>query len=70
MLPARTVVVPGRGEFFLRDSGGDGPAVMLLHGWTVTADLNWHAAYAAAPGGGLPRAGHRPPRATDAGCAG
>jgi pimeloyl-ACP methyl ester carboxylesterase len=31
---------------FLRDSGGDGQAVMLLHGWTVTADLNWHAAYA------------------------
>jgi 3-oxoadipate enol-lactonase len=49
MPPARTVVVPGRGEFFLRDSGETEPArpaVMLLHGWTVTADLNWHAAYA------------------------
>lgn len=46
MLPARTVIVPERGEFFLRDSGGDGPPVMLLHGWTVSADLNWHAAYA------------------------
>jgi 3-oxoadipate enol-lactonase len=45
MPPAHTVNVPGRGELFLRDSGGDGPAVMLLHGWTVTADMNWHAAY-------------------------
>jgi pimeloyl-ACP methyl ester carboxylesterase len=45
MLPARTVTVPGRGEFFLRDSGQDGPTVMLLHGWVVTADLNWHSAY-------------------------
>lgn len=48
MLPARTVIVPGRGEFFLRDSGEADPArptVMLLHGWMVTADLNWHRAY-------------------------
>jgi pimeloyl-ACP methyl ester carboxylesterase len=45
MPPARTVVVPDRGEFFLRDTGGDGPAVLLLHGWMVSADLNWHTAY-------------------------
>ena len=48
MLPARTVVVPHRGEFFLRDSGETDPrrpTVMLLHGWIVTADLNWHGAY-------------------------
>ncbi|HEX6021419.1 MAG TPA: alpha/beta hydrolase [Solirubrobacter sp.] len=45
MPPARTVLVPGRGECFLRDSGGDGPPVLLLHGWTVTADLNWYAQY-------------------------
>jgi 3-oxoadipate enol-lactonase len=48
MLPARTVIVPGRGEFFLRDSGETDhtrPTVMLLHGWMVTADLNWHGAY-------------------------
>ena len=48
MLPARTVIAPGRGEFFLRDSGETDPArptVMLLHGWMVTADLNWHGAY-------------------------
>jgi pimeloyl-ACP methyl ester carboxylesterase len=46
MPPARTVHVPDRGEFFLRDTGGDGPAVLLLHGWMVSADLNWHSAYA------------------------
>src|ERR1700760_4110623 len=57
MLPARTVIVPGRGEFFLRDSGETDPArptVMLLHGWMVTADLNWHGAY-----GALVNAGYR-----------
>jgi 3-oxoadipate enol-lactonase len=57
MLPARTVIVPGRGEFFLRDSGETDPArppVMLLHGWMVTADLNWHGAYDA-----LVEAGYR-----------
>src|SRR5947209_14171386 len=54
MLPARTVHVPGRGEFFLRDSGGDGPPVMLLHGWMATADLNWWLLYE-----DLVRAGYR-----------
>ena len=43
--PARTVHVPGRGEFFVRDTESDGPVVLLLHGWVVSADLNWHAAY-------------------------
>ena len=45
MPPARTVRVPDRGEFFMRDTGGDGTVVMLLHGWIATADLNWWAAY-------------------------
>jgi 3-oxoadipate enol-lactonase len=45
MPPARTLNVPERGELFLRDSGGDGQPVMLLHGWMVSADLNWFAAY-------------------------
>jgi 3-oxoadipate enol-lactonase len=52
--PARTVTVRGRGEFFLRDTGGDGPAIMLLHGWMATADLNWCGAYHA-----LEEAGYR-----------
>jgi 3-oxoadipate enol-lactonase len=44
----RTLLLHGRGEIFYRDSG---PAtarlgtVLLLHGWTVTADLNWAYAY-------------------------
>jgi pimeloyl-ACP methyl ester carboxylesterase len=75
MPPARTVVVPGRGEFFVRDSGAAGadgqagtdeglpggeataggrPPVLLLHGWVVSSDLNWHGAY-----GALAAAGHR-----------
>jgi 3-oxoadipate enol-lactonase len=45
MPPARTLGVPGHGELFFRDSGGQGPAVMLLHGWTASADLNWWGAY-------------------------
>jgi 3-oxoadipate enol-lactonase len=58
LLPARTVHVPGRGEFFLRDSGLDpagnpeGPAVLLLHGWIATADLNWAGQYADLVGAG------------------
>lgn len=52
--PARTVTVRGRGEFFLRDTGGGGPTVMLLHGWMASADLNWCGAY-----GDLSDAGYR-----------
>ncbi len=54
MPPARTVRVPDRGEFFIRDTGGDGPPLMLLHGWMATADMNWAAAY-----GDLIEAGYR-----------
>jgi pimeloyl-ACP methyl ester carboxylesterase len=54
MPPARTVLVPDRGEFFIRDSGGEGTPVMLLHGWMASADLNWCGAYAA-----LAEAGYR-----------
>jgi 3-oxoadipate enol-lactonase len=41
----RVVHVRGRGEFFVRDSGGSGTPVLLLHGWTVSSDLNWYAVY-------------------------
>jgi 3-oxoadipate enol-lactonase len=54
MPPARTLHVPGRGEMFMRDSSGDGPPVMLLHGWIASADLNWCGAY-----GDLIAAGYR-----------
>jgi 3-oxoadipate enol-lactonase len=41
----RTVLVPGRGELFVRDSGGDGQPVLLVHGWMFPSDLNWLHAY-------------------------
>ena len=44
--PGCVVHVPGRGELFVRDSGGDGPPVLLLHGWMFSADLNWYCTYA------------------------
>jgi 3-oxoadipate enol-lactonase len=45
--PGRTIELPGRGTTFVRDSGGpaDAPVVLLLHGWAVTADLNFATAY-------------------------
>jgi pimeloyl-ACP methyl ester carboxylesterase len=54
MPAARTIIAPGRGELFLRDTGGHGPVVMLLHGWVASADLNWCGAYDA-----LAAAGYR-----------
>jgi 3-oxoadipate enol-lactonase len=54
MPPARTLRIADRGEFFLRDTGGHGPPVMLLHGWMASADLNWAGAY-----GDLENAGYR-----------
>lgn len=53
--PGRILHVPGRGEFFVRDSGaGDGSTVLLLHGWMFSSDLNWFTTYA-----DLQAAGHR-----------
>jgi 3-oxoadipate enol-lactonase len=46
--------VPDRGEFFLRDTGGEGPPVLLVHGWMFPSDLNWARTY-----GPLQRAGYR-----------
>ncbi len=42
------VLVPGRGEFFVRrhvHPDPDAPTVLLLHGWTASADLQFMAAY-------------------------
>jgi 3-oxoadipate enol-lactonase len=46
--PGRPVELPGRGTTFVRELPGPPGAatVVLLHGWTVTADLNWFACYA------------------------
>ena len=45
--PRRDVELPGLGTTSVRDSGGpDGaPVVLLLHGWAVTADLNFFTVY-------------------------
>lgn len=42
--PGRAVHLPGRGTTFVREIEGpaDAPTVMLLHGWTVTAAVNWY----------------------------
>jgi 3-oxoadipate enol-lactonase len=48
LLPARLVIVPLRGEFFVRHSvhsDADAPTVLLLHGWTASSDLNFFTAY-------------------------
>lgn len=46
--PGRVINLPGRGEVFVRDSGGTpaDPVALLLHGWTASADLNFFLAYA------------------------
>ena len=46
--PGQVMNLPGRGEVFIRDSGGESarPAVLLLHGWTASADLNFFSVYA------------------------
>ncbi len=44
------VLVPGRGEFFVRrhvHPDPDAPTVLLLHGWTASSDLQFVAAYRA-----------------------
>jgi 3-oxoadipate enol-lactonase len=45
--PGRPVEIPGRGTTFVRELPGPAgaPTVILLHGWTVTADLNWYPSY-------------------------
>lgn len=48
-LPAGCVLtLAGRGEVFVRDTGAHdqpAPPVLLLHGWTASADLNFFALY-------------------------
>ena len=48
--PWREIDLPGLGPIEVRDSGPttearDEPAILLLHGWTVSADLNWCRTY-------------------------
>ena len=45
--PGRVVELPGRGTTFARQVAGPSgaPTLLLLHGWTATADLNWFRCY-------------------------
>src|SRR4051794_13728003 len=45
--PGRAVELPGRGTTFVREVEGPpgAPTVVLLHGWTATADLNWFPSF-------------------------
>jgi 3-oxoadipate enol-lactonase len=48
--PASIRLVPDRGEMFYRYHRGpnaDAPTLLLLHGWTASADLQWFTAYPA-----------------------
>ncbi len=45
----RALTLPGRGTTFVRELPGPpgAPTLLLLHGWMVTADLNWFTCYPA-----------------------
>lgn len=45
--PGFSAALPGRGTTFYRHLEGPpgAPTVLLLHGWTATADLNWFRLY-------------------------
>ena len=47
--PGRHVELPGRGTTFIREVPGPpgAPTLVLLHGWTATADLNWFTSFEA-----------------------
>jgi 3-oxoadipate enol-lactonase len=46
--PGREIELTGRGTTFIRELDGPSsasPAIILLHGWTASADLNWFTSY-------------------------
>jgi 3-oxoadipate enol-lactonase len=45
--PGAAMDLPGRGTSFVRtlDGPAGAPTVVLLHGWTATADINWFTCY-------------------------
>jgi pimeloyl-ACP methyl ester carboxylesterase len=48
--PGRHIELPGRGTTFIRETGPDtgrGPTIILLHGLSASADLNWFTCYSA-----------------------
>jgi 3-oxoadipate enol-lactonase len=47
LAPGRAIELPGRGTTYLRQAHGPAgaPTLILLHGWTVTAALNWFGVF-------------------------
>ena len=45
--PRRLIDIPDRGQTFIREVQGpdNAPTLILLHGWTATADLNWFTCF-------------------------
>jgi len=45
--PGRVIDIPDRGQTFIREVQGpdNAPTLILLHGWTATADLNWFTCF-------------------------
>ena len=45
--PGRLIDSPDRGQTFIREVQGpdNAPTLILLHGWTATADLNWFTCF-------------------------
>jgi 3-oxoadipate enol-lactonase len=45
--PSRTLSLPGRGDVLVREHAGPpgAPTLVLLHGWTVSSDLNWYPVF-------------------------
>jgi 3-oxoadipate enol-lactonase len=45
--PGRLIDIPGRGQTVIREVQGpdNAPTLILLHGWTATADLNWFTCF-------------------------
>ena len=45
--PGRLIDIPDRGQTFIREVQGpdNAPTLVLLHGWTATADLNWFTCF-------------------------
>ena len=46
--PGREIELPGRGTTFVREAKGPegAPTILLLHGWTASADLNFFTCFA------------------------
>lgn len=57
----RVIYVPGRGEMFLREQPGPpgSTPVLLLHGWTASADTTWFSTYPALADHGVIAIDHR-----------